>query len=316
MRIKSAISYLLFICILLGSLQSRVVAKNQRSDPKLATAGVVKNRQPLPQNAFYLLPLTSIKPRGWLRRQLQIQADGLTGHLDEFWPDVGPNSGWLGGTGESWERGPYYMDGLIPLAYLLDDPKLIAKAKKWVNWTLTHQKPDGWIGPGKSKDVAGKERELDWWPVMVMLKVLTQYQEATGDPRVIPLMTRYFEHHLREAKSRPLKEWAIYRWGDEALSVLWLYNRTGNPKLLELVRVLQDQGFDWKRHYENFPFTSKTGGGTGLKPDMKSHGVNIAMALKYSPLWSLVSGSEGDRRAIYQQLELLDKYHPLPNGMY
>ena len=48
----------------------------------------------------------NIKPRGWLRDQLQIQADGLTGHLDEFWEDVGPNSGWLGGSGERWERGP------------------------------------------------------------------------------------------------------------------------------------------------------------------------------------------------------------------
>src|SRR5436190_20992992 len=62
----------------------------------------VKNRPPLSPNAFYALPLTSIKPQGWLRRQLQIQANGLTGHLPDFWADVGPNSGWLGGKGEHW----------------------------------------------------------------------------------------------------------------------------------------------------------------------------------------------------------------------
>ena len=85
------------------------------------------------ETAFAPLPLGAVKPQGWLRNQLQIQANGLTGHLDRFWPDLGPNSGWLGGKGESWERGPYYLDGLLPLAYLLEDEKLIAKARKWVN---------------------------------------------------------------------------------------------------------------------------------------------------------------------------------------
>jgi hypothetical protein len=150
---------------------------------------VVRNRAPLQPGAFALLPLGSIEPQGWLRRQLEIQAKGLTGRLDEFWPDVGSQSGWLGGPGESWERGPYYLDGLLPLAYLLKNDALIAKANRYVEWTLTHQQSSGWIGPPSN---------TDWWPNMVMLKVLTQYQEVTGDPRVVPALTRYFHHHLAE----------------------------------------------------------------------------------------------------------------------
>ena len=102
----------------------------------------------LAKPAFEPLPLGEIRPAGWLQRQLRIQADGLGGHLDEFWPDVGSNSGWLGGTGESWERGPYFLDGLLPLAYLLDDDVLKAKALRFAEWTLTHQAPNGMIGPG------------------------------------------------------------------------------------------------------------------------------------------------------------------------
>src|SRR5580692_1451173 len=127
----------------------------------LASAGsenpphVIKNKAPLAQNSFYPLPLGDVRPTGWLKHQMQIQASGLSGHLDETWPDVDSNSGWLGGTGESWERGPYFLDGLVPLAYLLDDARLKAKAQKFVEWTLTHQAGNGMIGPSSNND---------WWP--------------------------------------------------------------------------------------------------------------------------------------------------------
>ncbi|MBC7317423.1 MAG: hypothetical protein H5T70_13450, partial [Chloroflexi bacterium] len=75
--------------------------------------------------AFEPLPLGSIYPAGWLAHQLRLQAEGLSGHLDEFWPDVA-QSAWIGGTAEGWERGPYWLDGLVPLAFLLKDARLQA----------------------------------------------------------------------------------------------------------------------------------------------------------------------------------------------
>ena len=293
-------------------------------DTTPAHNAIVKNRAPLGANAFYRLPLTSIKPKGWLRQQLQIQADGLTGHLDEFWPDVGPNSAWLGGTGEPWERGPYYLDGLLPLAYLLDDPKLIAKARKWVDWTLDHQQPNGAIGPSAPPNAAKPQDYADWWPKMVMLKVLTQYHEATGDPRVIPVMERYFRYRLEQSEERKLRDWGRQRWADELLSVLWLYNRDGDAKLFDLARALGVQGRDWKAHFANFQFTTKTDPNVFKQPDhgglsdfaLGIHGVNNAMALKTSVVWSQVSNDSSDRKAIYQMLAMLDKYHGHPNGMF
>ena len=285
------------------------------TDTRPLPSAPVKNRAPLQPNALYPLPLTAIKPTGWLRRQLQIQADGLSGHLDEFWPDLSANSGWLGGTGESWERGPYFLDGLVPLAYLLGDPALIGKATKWVGWTLSHQRPDGSIGP---------ERNKDWWPNMVMLKALTQYQEFSGDPRVIPLMQRYFRYQAAHLAERPLQEWAKFRWADEVVSILWLYNRTGDASLLELARSLQHQGYNWKAESAHLPFTRKTTKEElGLKPGvsnteiaLSAHGVNNAMALKTSAVWSLVSGDASDRQAARQQLGEIEKYHLLPSGIF
>ncbi|PYT30415.1 MAG: hypothetical protein DMG57_08310 [Acidobacteria bacterium] len=265
---------------------------------------VVKNRSPLEPNHFYLLPLTSVTPRGWLLNQLQVQASGLSGHLDEFWPDLGPNSGWLGGSGESWERGPYFLDGLVPLAYLLKHQKLITKVRRWVDWTLEHQRPDGSMGPEKNRD---------WWPHMIMLKVLTQYQEATGDARVIPLLRRYFAYQLRTIDQRPLREWAIFRWGDEVLSVIWLYNRTGDSSLLDLARKLRDQGHDWKGQFAHFEFTSKV---TKNQITLATHVVNNAMALKTEAEWWLVSRDESDRQGVMRQLREMDEYHLLPNGVH
>jgi hypothetical protein len=275
----------------------------------------IPNRSPLKPNAFDPLPLGAVRPLGWLLRQEQIQADGLTGHLDEFWNDVGPNSGWLGGTGESWERGPYYLDGLLPLAYQLNNPALIAKAQKWVDWTLQSQRPDGEFGPAKNDD---------WWPRMVMLKVLTQYAEVTGDPRVVPFMRKYFAFEARELPNRPLRDWGRYRWQDNVYTVLWLYNRTGDTQLLSLAKLLHDQGYDWEKQFDQFSYTAKeTREKLGLTqkgeiPDraMQTHGVNNAMALKVAPIWWLLTGDEADRTALGRQLAMLDKYHGLPNGIF
>jgi hypothetical protein len=274
-----------------------------------------KNRAPLAPNAFYALPLGSIHPAGWLRRQLEIQASGLGGHLDEIWPDVGADSGWLGGKGESWERGPYFVDGLVPLAWQLDDVRLKAKAQKFIDWTLTHQAADGMIGPPTNND---------WWPRMVMLKALAQYEEATGDPRVIPLLKRYFAYQLKSLPGRPLVNWGKFRWQDNVLVVLWLYNRVGDPALLELASLLHQQGFDWQANFADFKYKEritaefiKLNSGQGLADlALATHGVNNGQALKAAPIWSMVTNKASDRAGFQQMLAALDQYHGLPNGMF
>ena len=299
----------------LAGLAATLPANSLLAAADAAPALVVKDKGPLHSSAFFALPLGSIRPTGWLRRQLEIQASGLSGHLDETWADVGANSGWLGGTGESWERGPYFLDGLIPLAYLLDDSRLKAKAQKYIEWILTHQGSNGMIGPASNDD---------WWPRIVALKALTQYEEFTGDPRVTPLMDRYFRYQLAELPKRPLRDWGKFRWQDEALSVIWLYNRTGSSYLLDLARLLHQQGYDWMAQYANFQFKQKITAeyiklneGGGLKDlALSTHGVNNGQAIKTGAIWSLVSGSETDRKATAQMIAELDRYHGLPNGMF
>ncbi len=297
------------------STSARFLLSASTSAPDNKPSQPIKNRAPLSAAAFYPLPAGSIHARGWLQRQLRIQADGLGGHLDETWADVGPNSGWLGGNGESWERGPYFMDGLIPLAWLLDDATLKAKAQKFVDWTLTNQSDNGMIGPKSNED---------WWPRMVMLKALTQYHELTGDPRIIPVMDRYFRYQLATLPARPLRDWGKFRWQDNVLSVIWLYNRTGEAYLLDLAKLLHQQGYGWIAEFESFPYKQKITAeylhlseGNGLKDlALATHGVNNGQAIKTGPVWSLISGNVADRASVLKMIDELHRYHGLPNGMF
>ena len=202
------------------------------------------NRAPLAPNQFTELPLGSIQPEGWLHTQLRTQAEGLTAKLHEVWPDVGENCAWLGGDGDGWERAPYYLDGLVPLAWALDDEDMKATCMKYIEWILASQQENGWFGPAKNDD---------HWPLMIAMKALKQYFTATGDKRVLVLMNNFFKYQYRNLDTHPLKDWAVARGGENMLLVLWLYNITGQAYLLELCKKLRAQTLDWSNFFHTFP---------------------------------------------------------------
>lgn len=266
----------------------------------------------LQQSVFEALPLGSIKPAGWIRNQLLIQANGLTGHLEEHWADVGPNNGWIGGEGESWERGPYYLDGLLPLAYLLEDEVLIKKANRWVEWTLSSQRENGLFGPERIKTVnSDVDKNQDWWHYMIMLKVLMQYEEATGDERVVPFLSRYFEYVHHTIVEQPLKGWAETRGSEMLLCLLWLYRRTSDSSLLEIAQIVAKQTTDWTSVFHDFPFWRKV-----EHWDWTTHVVNVAMGLKTPGIRYLLSGDAKEHAAVHRGIDSLMNYHGQAHGMF
>jgi hypothetical protein len=258
--------------------------------------------------AFQPLPLGQIRPAGWLREQLKVQASGLSGHLDEFWPDI-KQSAWIGGKAEGWERVPYWLDGIVPLAYLLDDPALQARIRRFVDHILEHQQPDGWLGP--IGDTAG-HKPYDPWPLFPLFKALTQYQEATADPRIVPALLKCCRKIDRGMDQTPLSSWAKLRAADLAVTLFWLHQRTGEPWLLGLARKAFAQSHDWRAQFDDFRLTGKTQG----KFELDTHGVNTGMALKYGGVRSLLTGDPGDRNAVFTMLDLLDKYHGQATGIF
>jgi len=273
--------------------------------PLLATAQQPKtqtniyNRSPLSSDSYVQLPLGSIKAKGWLLKQLELQRDGATGHAEELYPEadnLGPASDWLGGTGSGWERVPYYVKGLIALAYTLDDPALKARSLKWIKWTLDNQHPDGSFGPAKMKD---------WWPRMPMMYALQSYYEATGDQKVIPFFTRYFKYELANLDSVPLYEWSKSRTGDNIEMVFWLYNKTGDKFLLELAQKLDNQAYPWADIYTNNAFYH-FGGDFHTK-----HSVSVGQALKFPVLYAQLNHDDVYRQATQKGMAHLLRDHGL-----
>jgi hypothetical protein len=267
---------------------------------------------PLLPPVFRPLPLGAIRPLGWLQDQLRIQADGLSGHLDEFWPDVA-DSAWIGGQAEGWERGPYWLDGIVPLAYLLDDDRLKSKVGFWLDYILTHQHEDGWLGPVRDTAYGNRYQAYDPWPVYVVFKALTQYYDTCQDQRVIMTMLRFLQRLDSLLNERPLFVWGRSRWADLVLSIHWLYEQTGEDWLLALAAKVQEQGFDWRDHFAEFRDREKVREGWA---NQATHVVNNAMAIKLPGIWYRQSQAERDRTAAFQFMDVLDRWHGQATGVF
>ncbi|HOJ10440.1 MAG TPA: glycoside hydrolase family 127 protein [Clostridiales bacterium] len=276
------------------------------------------------EKIYSKLPLGQVLADGWLKVQLNMQAKGLTGNIESIWSDLGPDSGWLGGNGESWERGPYYCDGLVPLAFLLKDNVLLEKVEKWIGWTLQSKKADGFFGPGSNDD---------WWPRMVMLKALMQYYEAKPTPDILSLMSDYFQYQLNKIDDKPLTDWGKFRASENIDAILWLYEKTNKSNLLNLADKIFKQAFNWSDFFKDFPYEKPIGNymnwqevheahlpvneRTMRYPDyMKSHIVNVAMAVKYPALAMRLYNDQEQKEILKKGLEDLYKYHGVANGMF
>jgi len=282
----------------------------------------VWNRPPLAPNRLATLRPGSIEARGWLREQLRLSAAGLTGHMMDIWPDVGPSSGWLGGGGENWERGPYYARGLVALAHAVGATHasplrersrgsehsnagathasaLRERAAQWIEWTLQSQRGDGFFGPSDNDD---------WWARMPMLEALRWHAEASGDARVAPFLSRYFQYQHAHLPGRPLETWAKPRGADNLAAVLWLYNRTGEHHLLALADLLQRQTSDWLGEL----------GGDGPPSDAFdfAHGVNRAHGFKAPAVYYQRSRDPAHLAVLRRGWERTMAHHGQIHGLY
>ena len=184
-----------------------------------------------------------LKPVGWLKLQLEIQAAGLSGNLDKIWPDV-RDSAWIGGSREGWERVPYWLDGFIPLAYLLEDADMIGRARKYIDAILAAQKADGWICPCEENE----RRTYATWAVLLISKVLKVYYDCSGDERIPEALYRVLKNYYKLLSSGEIRlfGWGKARWFEGFIAIDFTYEKYPEAWLPDLARILKEQGEDYK----------------------------------------------------------------------
>jgi len=287
----------------LRPLEASSVAAPPAASPN---AHYPSNRPPLTVSPLVKLPVGTVEPRGWLMAQLQLMRDGFVGHLAEISKFLAADSGWMTLKGKGWEEMPYWLKGYGDLGDLLKDAAMRKETERWIGQAFKSQDRDGYFGPVDNRGAN------DLWPNMVMLAALQSYYEATGDRRVLSLMSRYFQYefHLPAAELLP-GSWQKLRGGENLESVYWLYNRTGESFLLDFARRLYARTSDWAA-----PILSAERDAHWTESSFY-HGVNIAMGFRYP---AVAYQQSRDRRLLeavernYRQV--LDRYGRQPGGLF
>ena len=256
-------------------------------------------KAPLQSAPLIKLPVGKVQPKGWLRKYLELQKDGLNGKLGTVsaWLDKNNNQ-WLSDAGDhGWEEVPYWLRGYSSLAYILDDEEMKRESQVWFDAVLANLKDDGFLGPHNYEN-----GNPELWAQMVMLWALQTYYEHSGDQRVLDAMTDYFKWEMNVPDSQFLKGlWQEKRGGDNLWSVLWLYNRTGDDSILPLIDKLHRNTSDWT-----------------MKDDLPNwHGVNVAQGFREPATYYMYTGDSDMLNATYNAFDTMRRrYGQMPGGMY
>ncbi len=276
---------------------ARVVdAPNATSARPLYTA----NRAPLLASPFIKLPIGNIIPKGWLRHQLELEAQGMTGHLQELskWCKFEGNA-WSSPEGQGhsgWEELPYWLKGYGDLGFVLKDQAIIQGARKWIDAVLASQEPDGWFGPRSLK--TSLDGKPDLWPHMVMCNVLQSVYEYSGDERVLPFLTKYLQWlNTLPGENFGAGYWPKIRFGDTVETTYWVYNRTGEPWLLDLAKKIHDNMARWDSGVINW------------------HNVNIAQGFREPGVYYQQAREEKYLQAAERNYDtVMESYGQFPGG--
>eukprot|EP00854_Cymbomonas_tetramitiformis_P005083 gene5083-6187_t len=275
--------------------------------------------------------------------ELLLQAKGLSGDLPWFWPYFN-NSVWVGGnatnnaTNNVFQYIPYYLKGLVPLSYLVDDENLNSVRDKYCKYILMKAKnmsySEGWLGPPvhSGEPYAAEE----YWSAYLAVEAFESLAEAdsTQYEEIVTALIQHhstFYRHLKEGRPPLAKgRWAFGRYSEALVGIQWLLDQpssvvpqTALSMLWDLMRMIRTQATvanltnweQWYRHGDPFAPWHDDSGASGAQ-HLMHHGVDVGEAMKTGPLWWRVSGKPSDLNNSWVALQWADYYAHMSDGMY
>ncbi|MBQ8399275.1 MAG: glycoside hydrolase family 127 protein, partial [Clostridia bacterium] len=227
------------------------------------------------------------------------------GNLDKVWPDI-RDSAWIGGDQDGWERVPYWLDGFIPLAYLLRDEDLKARAQKYIDAILDRQEEDGWICPCSYEERAN----YDPWAFFLMGKVLALYLTFKEDKRAEEGLYKAMKCLYVWVKDEKLnvRDWGKFRTFECLIPLLFLYEKYQEEWIIELGKLLKIKGAD----YYSFRALYRRPMNRWRK---ETHIVNLCMMFKSDALYNALTGEDTPDRA-EELWQILENYNGTAVGTF
>ena len=254
------------------------------------------NRPPLAQNRFARLPFGSVTPEGWLKRQLQIEADGLARHLldpETFDRILGPCK--QNGESEVTYQQGVYQEGVITLAWMTGDEVFLKRAKESVEKTLAEDPTE--LGDTQARhDAVMYKRSRQ-------LRSFIEYYEATRDERIIAWLTRFF--HAWGKSDKKLSWWPESATTDLLLVGVWLYNQTGDATILETIKAKSAFVEPVADSFLRFP-----------QGDYEKHNLVMAWISRLPGIFYQVKPEDRYRRATFEGIARREQWFGQIGGRY
>ncbi|KAI1093496.1 hypothetical protein F5B19DRAFT_449596 [Rostrohypoxylon terebratum] len=285
------------------------------------------SKSDLIQPVYQSFPLGTIKPRGWFKDQLSLEADGLAGNLYDFYRYV-HDSMWIGGSSEYsvlHESSPYWFNSIVPLAFGLDDPRLKGQVYAYMDYVLDHQQDDGWLGPETTPETRGL------WARCYFLVGLMQYAQAdpTQTERIVDAMHRYIQianSMLKDGFAGLIEKegqdydgdgFGAMRAHEMHIPLQWLYEnhpRNSSQLIWETMELMIEGSVaansDWRTYWVKgvYPEVTYTPRNEPFK-DLFNHGVNMAEGLRYPLSIYRMTHDEALKTQTRTAVDLLSQYH-------
>ncbi|TRX58420.1 hypothetical protein FNH22_13820 [Fulvivirga sp. M361] len=252
---------------------------------------------------FRSVPIHQIQPGGWLKKYLENQKNGLTGHLEHagypfdtagWGKQVTDSSSWW-----PYEQTGYWIDGMLSTGYLLRDSFLLQKAKNRIYPVLENVGEDHFIGPEYLKKYKKKYR---WVHAVYFRALMTEYL-VTGNEELLQKIRQF---HL----SQPLGNYLEIRDQLNIENILWAFEQSGDSALYRLALGIYDS-LNYGRPLQR-PVTASSF--LTMEP-VYEHGVTYNEVAKLGAILYMNNGDQKYLTPSIAAFDKLDKYYMMVDGV-